>query len=555
MSFTHKDHARTGLLGQPATAAHRRAAAALAAVMLAGFAVVAPFAGRPLVELNAFFPSLDAIVFVNSLVTAVLLFAQYSIFRSRAIFALACGYLFTAFIVVPHALTFAGAFTPSGLLGSGIQTGSWLFIFWHFGFGASLLAYAVLRRQPTDRLSDDGTGAAAIAVAVVALLVLVGGLTWVSTAGAELLPHIITDQRTIGPFVIYPIGLTILVTAGAFLVLGLPRPSVLDLWLSIVALVFILELVFSGVLPTVRFSAGFYAGRMFSLVTSSTVLIILLAEMTRLYAELARANAVLQRERDNKLMNLEALAGAIAHEVRQPLSAISNYGSAAQRYVRREPPDLREVSTALTTIVESSHRANGILDNIRSLFGRGELPRTQVDVNGVVLDVLQTLDPDLRRHQVAAVLELSRDVPLVIGHTGQLQEVVFNLASNAVEAMQSVRRKRRLEVTTERAPGGTVDIIIADTGPGISRDQAEAIFDAFVTTKPKGMGLGLAISRTIIERHGGTLMVGNRWPHGATFRIRLPMAGGEDVATPGAASAQTAQNAVAGAGASARTSA
>jgi len=555
VSFTHKDHARTGLLGQPATAAHRRAAAALAAVMLAGFAVVAPFAGRPLVELNAFFPSLDAIVFVNSLVTAVLLFAQYSIFRSRAIFALACGYLFTAFIVVPHALTFAGAFTPSGLLGSGIQTGSWLFIFWHFGFGASLLAYAVLRRQPTDRLSDDGTGAAAIAVAVVALLVLVGGLTWVSTAGAELLPHIITDQRTIGPFVIYPIGLTILVTAGAFLVLGLPRPSVLDLWLSIVALVFILELVFSGVLPTVRFSAGFYAGRMFSLVTSSTVLIILLAEMTRLYAELARANAVLQRERDNKLMNLEALAGAIAHEVRQPLSAISNYGSAAQRYVRREPPDLREVSTALTTIVESSHRANGILDNIRSLFGRGELPRTQVDVNGVVLDVLQTLDPDLRRHQVAAVLELSRDVPLVIGHTGQLQEVVFNLASNAVEAMQSVRRKRRLEVTTERAPGGTVDIIIADTGPGISRDQAEAIFDAFVTTKPKGMGLGLAISRTIIERHGGTLMVGNRWPHGATFRIRLPMAGGEDVATPGAASAQTAQNAVAGAGASARTSA
>jgi signal transduction histidine kinase len=555
VSFTQRDHARTWLLGQPATATHRRAAAALAAVMLAGFAVVAPFAGMPLVELNAFFPSLDAVVFVTDLVTAVLLFAQYSIFRSRAIFALACGYLFTAFIVVPHALTFAGAFTPSGLLGSGIQTGSWLFIFWHFGFGASLLAYAVLRRQRSDRLSDEGTGATAIGVAVVALLVLVGGLTWLSTAGAELLPHIITDQRTIAPFVIYPIGLTILVTTGAFLVLGLPRPSVLDLWLSVVALVFILELVFSGVLPTVRFSAGFYAGRMFSLVTSSTMLIILLAEMTRLYAELARANAVLQRERDNKLMNLEALAGAIAHEVRQPLSAISNYGSAALRYVRKEPPELREVSTALTTIVESSHRANGILDNIRSLFGKGELPRTQVDVNGVIEDVLRTLDSELRRDQVAAVLELSSDVPLVVGHRGQLQEVVSNLVSNAVEAMQSIRRKRRLEVTTERAPGGTVDIIIADTGPGIGRDQAEAIFDAFVTTKPNGMGLGLAISRTIIERHGGTLVVGNRWPHGATFRIRLPMAGGEDVATPSATSAQTAQNAVAGASAGARTSA
>ncbi len=111
------------------------------------FAAVTPFTGTPLAQLNLFFPLLDAVVFVTDLVTAVLLFAQFSISRSRALFALAIGYLFTALIVIPHALTFSGAFSPTGLLGAGIQTGSWLFIFWHLGFAAALLAYALLRDE------------------------------------------------------------------------------------------------------------------------------------------------------------------------------------------------------------------------------------------------------------------------------------------------------------------------------------------------------------------------------------------------------------------------
>ena len=134
-------------LDLPPTPLQTRWALAVTAVVLAGFAAVVPIAGRPLAELNAFFPSLDAILFVSDLITAVLLYAQFSISRSRALLALATGYLFTALIVIPHALTFAGAFSPTGLLGANIQTGSWLFIFWHIGFAAALLAYAVLREE------------------------------------------------------------------------------------------------------------------------------------------------------------------------------------------------------------------------------------------------------------------------------------------------------------------------------------------------------------------------------------------------------------------------
>ena len=147
MPVSEPDDTGASLADLEPTARQTWWAVAVATAAFVAFVVVAPFAGLPLVQLNALFPSLDAIVFVTDLVTAVLLYAQFSISRSRSLLALACGYLFTALIVIPHALTFAGAFSPHGLLGAGLQTGSWLFIFWHIGFAAALLAYSVLKRD------------------------------------------------------------------------------------------------------------------------------------------------------------------------------------------------------------------------------------------------------------------------------------------------------------------------------------------------------------------------------------------------------------------------
>ena len=222
-------------------------------------------------------------------------FFQFSISRCPSLVALASGYLFTALIVVPHALTFAGAFSPTGLLGANRQTGSWLFIFWHFGFGASLLAYAMLRKLEGAGAQLKAPTGATIGLAVGGAVLLVLALTWLSTYGTELLPEIITPQSTLSPTVRYPIWGTIAVTAAALVLLAVYNRSVLDLWLMVVAAVFILELVFSGLLPSARFSVGFYAGRVLSLITSCIVLILLLEETMRLYAELARSNVMLVR--------------------------------------------------------------------------------------------------------------------------------------------------------------------------------------------------------------------------------------------------------------------
>jgi signal transduction histidine kinase len=417
-------------LDLPPTSLQTRWALAVATVVLTGFAAVVPIAGKPLAELNAFFPSLDAIVFVSDLITAVMLYAQLSISRSRALLALATGYLFTALIVIPHALTFAGAFSPTGLLGANIQTGSWLFIFWHIGFSAALLAYAALREEWLAARVAKVRMLAAIWWSTAGVIGLVCALTWLATAGATMLPPIILDQRRISPIVVYPISFAILISLAALLLLLRRRRSLLDLWLMVVALVAILELAFSGLLPTVRFSAGFYAGRAFSLLTASIVLIVMLAETTRLYMRLARSNAMLRREQNNKLMTFEAMASSIVHEVRQPLTGISASGGATLRFLKRSPPDLQNAESTVTRMIDASHRANEVLEGVRALFAKGEPHKAPVDMNDLIAEVVRVLQPELESHKVETRLALDSALPPVSGHRGQLQEVMINLIHN-----------------------------------------------------------------------------------------------------------------------------
>ena len=454
----------TWLADMQPTAWQTRSAVAVAAFSLVAFAAVAPFAGKPLAQLNAFFPSLDAIVFVSDLVTAVLLYAQFSISRSSALLALASGYFFTALIVIPHALTFAGAFSPTGLLGAGIQTGSWLFIFWHVGFGAALLAYALFRKETRANPISEALTLRAIGWSVTSVFGLVCGLTWLATGGVALLPPIILDQARMSPNVIYPVSFTILISAAALVVLSArPQRSVLDQWLMVVALVYIMELAFSGLFPSIRFSAGFYAGRAFSLVTSSIVLIVLLAETMRLYVRLARSHAMLQRERSNKLMNFDAIVASITHEVKQPLAVIQLRGSSAHLIREQAEPNFKEVQTILDEMVAAGRRINDTLDSIRSFFGGTELRRQPVDLNDVALDALRSSREELEYHGVAARTKLTSESPPFYGDRNQLYQVFYNLVHNAIEAMGN----KVLEVRTERREGNAIIIEVEDTGPGI----------------------------------------------------------------------------------------
>jgi two-component system NtrC family sensor kinase len=252
----------------------------------------------------------------------------------------------------------------------------------------------------------------------------------------------------------------------------------------------------------------------------------LLTELRWRTDELIRSVAELERERNNKLMNLEAMVASISHEVRQPLASIASNGGAALRFLGHAPPNTDEVRLALNRMVNDSHRASQVFDNIRALFGKADRGYEPIDVNELVRGVLSSLQRELEDHGIESGCDLAPELPPVNGHRGQLQEVLVNLIRNAIDAMHAHDSNRRvLQLRTGPHGGNRIFVVVEDSGPGIDPVQLESIFDAFVTTKAQGMGLGLALSRMIIDRHAGQLSAAPAEPHGSIFRIVLPSGG------------------------------
>jgi signal transduction histidine kinase len=254
------------------------------------------------------------------------------------------------------------------------------------------------------------------------------------------------------------------------------------------------------------------------------VLAALFSERRESEARLARSNILLERERDNKLMNVEAITASIAHEVKQPLAAIVANGSAALRFLENAPPAHDQIRAALNSIISDSHRTGDLFDGIRALFRKVDQGRQPIDVNEIILAVLQSLRGQFKDHGVVTRSDLTSELPLVDGNRNQLQQVIFNLLHNALEAMEATKDPSRvLRVKTELRGHDAIVVAVEDSGPGIDPNQLDGIFGAFFTTKPHGMGLGLAICRMIIERHGGQLTASSDGKRGASFQFVLPI--------------------------------
>jgi signal transduction histidine kinase len=188
------------------------------------------------------------------------------------------------------------------------------------------------------------------------------------------------------------------------------------------------------------------------------------------------------------------------------------------------PPDLDELRAILTRIITDCHHASEVFESISALFKKVDHSRGPVDVNEIARGVLQSLHGQLRDHGVATETELASDLPLVDGHQGQLRQVVFNLVHNAIEAMATTTDKTRLlRVSTQPRDRNTIVVAVEDSGPGIDPGRLNNIFDAFVTTKANGMGLGLAICRMIVQRHGGQLSASSDGKTGARVQFVLPV--------------------------------
>jgi len=233
-------------------------------------------------------------------------------------------------------------------------------------------------------------------------------------------------------------------------------------------------------------------------------------------------DAQLELARVTRVTTLGELCASIAHEINQPLAAIVADANASLNWLAPPDPDVDRVRDSLDAIIKDGHRAGEVIQRIRQLTTKGETQKGTEDVNGVIRDVIPLLRSELQRHRVAAQVDLAELLPPVLADRVQLQQVIINLVMNAVEAMGSIEDRPRQLVIRSRGAADEVIVTVRDAGVGIEPSAVDQLFSPFFTTKPGGMGMGLSISRSIIEAHGGRFWATPNADHGASFHFTLP---------------------------------
>jgi signal transduction histidine kinase len=509
----------------PPNAGQRRFALVVVGLLILGIAVAIPFAAVPGPRIDAFIPVLQTVLCVADLITAILLFAQYSVQPQRALLVLASGYVCAGMFAFLQTLAFPGAYAPAGLFGS-TDHAAWFFVLWHTTFPLAIIIYAIFKDADKAAIAADRPMGSTIGITVACVFAVIATLTLSITLGADYLPILytggVTQQTLAGNFVnvvMWLLGLA------ALALLYFRRRSILDLWLMVVLVAWMPNFIIAALVTTVRFSVGWYMARGYALISSFTVLAVLLTETTFLYARLVGAVTLLRRERTNRLMTMDAATAAMAHEVRQPLSGLMARGAAAKKWLSRTPPDIAKAVECIDGMNEAGQRVEDVISAIRGLVRKQGDQKTPIDINGVVQQALDLMAHDLQVQGVTVTGDYQDGLPLVRANRLLLQQVVLNLLRNAIDAMTPVEaRSRHLRLATAGNGASTVVLSISDSGSGVSADDRERIFDPFFTTKQTGTGLGLSICQSIIEEHKGKLSLAKTGATGSVFEIALPAA-------------------------------
>ena len=239
-------------------------------------------------------------------------------------------------------------------------------------------------------------------------------------------------------------------------------------------------------------------------------------------AEEALRDMQMQLAHANRVATMGQLSASITHEVNQPITAAVTYALAARRWLSAEPPNFREVDDALSLIVKEGNRAGEVVARIRALIKKVPARKDAVAINDAILEVIALTRTEAANNSVSVRTQLAEGLPRVQGDRVQLQQVLLNLIINAIEAMRDVgEEERELLISTRNEPDG-VSVEVRDSGPGFAPETLERVFEAFYTTKPGGLGMGLSICRSIIEAHGGRLWASANLPRGASFQFALP---------------------------------
>jgi len=514
----------------PASAAQKRLAlAVLLGIVLVVVIVTGPLAHVRTSPVAAFIPIYVTAMIATDSVTAVLLFTQFAIVRLPAVLMIATGYAFTALVLIPYLLTFPGVSGPEGVIAGPLST-AWFFILWRAGFPAFVLGYALLKDAEVGQEHWRGAVGAKVVVSVAAAAALVVAAIVFDILVETYVPTAYLERLSSSTRYAYYVGTPVLVMSGlAVVVLGLRRSSVLDLWLMVVMCLFAIEVPLSFWRSPNRFSMSWYTFRGIGIVASSLILVVLLCEISTLYIRLLRAINALGREREARLLTGDAVAAAMAHEVRQPLSAIVTTAGAGLRFLDRQMPACDKAMESFRRIAADGHRADAVIEGVRAIFKKSLREKTSLDVNEIIQETLALEHDELRKHKILVQTAPAARLPEVHGDRVQLQQVLLNLITNAIHAMQAQDQLRVLIVKSDLSEDGGVVVSVADTGLGIDPRDVHRIFNPMFTTKHDGMGMGLGICRSIVEAHEGRLWVTPNTPRGAVFQFTLSAESASDI--------------------------